>query len=163
MLNMWQISISTFSNPRRIIKFSVRHKNNKKNKPHNWSVAGWRKSENVILQLMKGWSFEAWSFTVAITIYFKFRFKLIYDLVNRDRIWTAMVISNEACFSRLVFRKSSYWLEWTWNRLVKKMYVVRQMLLNTESTSIKSILDSILSNRSSYLETRAIFFNCKMK
>ena len=33
MLNTWQISISTFSNAHWIIKFSVRHRNNKKNKP----------------------------------------------------------------------------------------------------------------------------------
>ena len=33
MLNTWQISISTFSDAHWIIKFSVRHKNNKKTSP----------------------------------------------------------------------------------------------------------------------------------
>ena len=34
MLNMWQISISTFPDAHWIIKFSVRHKNNKKTSPN---------------------------------------------------------------------------------------------------------------------------------
>ena len=60
MLNMWQISISTFSNAYWIIEFSVRHKNNKKqalewNKldPSFWNSASYNVFENSILKFVR--------------------------------------------------------------------------------------------------------------
>ena len=75
---------------------------------------------------------------------------------------------NKACLSLLIVSKIKYWPEWTRKGIVKKRYVVRcsmekdKCYSNDESTSIKSIPEPILSNWSSYSETRTIFFNCKM-
>ena len=51
------------------------------------------------------------------------------DLVSWDRIWRVKCVSNKACLSHLVTKKSKYLQEWTRKRIVKKSYVVRQVLL----------------------------------
>ena len=90
-------------------------------------------------------------------------FNTLNDLVNRDRIWIAIMYLEKGVLSPRVVRKSSYWLQWTRNRLVRKRYVVRQMLMwywvNFNTANSRTHIEQQIE----LFGKKVNIFNCKMK
>ena len=96
MLNTWQISISTFSNAHRIIKFSVRHENIKKTSP----ISKFHIFLSAELQIVKAFfsAFLGFSLKLLLSIFISNISETVNGFTNHTFSWINLYLDDPYFF-----------------------------------------------------------------